>query len=951
MQDRLIIHKIYNSFFKILILLSLGQMLYANNTCAKWFPMPSGAGLVVVLPLYDVSITEPDLDCDGIIDVLDSDIDGDGVLNTSDAFPQDPNESIDTDGDGIGNNADPDDDNDGYSDSVEIAAGSNPLDANDTPTSSVSIANWERTNPGAGGTINMIGATASGVLVTASDLSGVYVNLDKNGTKWDALGEKNGLMLTTHMSALGFHPINGNVFYVGTGRGVYKTTNLGQSFDFKSANITFDNSIYDNATSYDSSYDDTDTYVESVVVAKSEPHTLYATYHKWDDNSSSSISKSTDAGDTWTDVSFPPALRPNNLRIVKLVVHPTNANLLYAIAGKPRWGCSAAKAYRTTDGGQTWNDISNGHDVLDLDIDYSDENILYMSTFKVTSCDDGAEVLYHDNGQAINGNLYKSSNQGTSFGNPIFNKTGIISVGTGNVNNANNVKLINVLTFSNAYWIDDNKAGSWESNDAGLTWNHVGTVSDWRPHIGYGNNPYAAYSNAFNGWNKTLTKDIFNSDRLYGAGGWTLATFDGGKNFKSLSTKKKANSTWKSTGLENINGFALDVNDNNENIIYMGGYDIGFWVSKNKGESWKWQYPFKDDLVKLNRYTWGATEEEPTSWEPDTLKTIGGSNVMTLISDPTRPNVVWSSFAKSQDFREAEVNVTNPEKSHRSGLFRSENYGDTWTLSPIYKKDGTLLSIYEHTVIYGLSVDKSSPSGANRVLYVTIDGNVAKSVDDGKTWHIMHEDGGLKFTAAQGNVLYAGGKSGLWRFKDNEWTAMGGNLENEMKGIGSPMIVDLSPQENITHYDDNWNEVIDMYAWNGVHDIKIDPNDVNTVYVVVYGQDENNNNKGLYKTTNGGSTWNRISLGAFENRYLRYISIDPTDSNTLFLTSSENINSGGEGGSSTGIFYSSNGGISWQDANANMAWKYGSMIEVDKLGKRVWAWSPGTGIQHMDIRP
>lgn len=104
---------------------------YANS-CAKWFPMPTD-GLVVVIPIYDASITEPDLDCDGVIDTLDDDIDGDGVLNGSDAFPLNPSESIDTDGDGIGNNADLDDDNDGYSDADEIAFGSDPLDANDIP--------------------------------------------------------------------------------------------------------------------------------------------------------------------------------------------------------------------------------------------------------------------------------------------------------------------------------------------------------------------------------------------------------------------------------------------------------------------------------------------------------------------------------------------------------------------------------------------------------------------------------------------------------------------------------------------------------------------------------------------------------------------------------------------------------------------------------------------------
>ena len=48
-----------------------------------------------------------------------ADQDNDGVIDIDDAFPTDPNETIDTDGDGIGNNSDTDDDGDGFADSVD----------------------------------------------------------------------------------------------------------------------------------------------------------------------------------------------------------------------------------------------------------------------------------------------------------------------------------------------------------------------------------------------------------------------------------------------------------------------------------------------------------------------------------------------------------------------------------------------------------------------------------------------------------------------------------------------------------------------------------------------------------------------------------------------------------------------------------------------------------------
>lgn len=49
-------------------------------------------------------------------DPIVADADGDGVPDGEDAFPNDPSESVDTDGDGIGDNADTDDDNDNVAD-------------------------------------------------------------------------------------------------------------------------------------------------------------------------------------------------------------------------------------------------------------------------------------------------------------------------------------------------------------------------------------------------------------------------------------------------------------------------------------------------------------------------------------------------------------------------------------------------------------------------------------------------------------------------------------------------------------------------------------------------------------------------------------------------------------------------------------------------------------------
>lgn len=83
---------------------------------------------------YSIEVCNP-IGCyredDYVTVTVPADSDGDGVPDPYDAFPDDPNESVDTDGDGIGNNADPDDDNDGIPDEIEIELGLDPLSPED----------------------------------------------------------------------------------------------------------------------------------------------------------------------------------------------------------------------------------------------------------------------------------------------------------------------------------------------------------------------------------------------------------------------------------------------------------------------------------------------------------------------------------------------------------------------------------------------------------------------------------------------------------------------------------------------------------------------------------------------------------------------------------------------------------------------------------------------------
>jgi len=81
----------------------------------------------------NTSSTPSDLDGDFVPDCIDTDKDGDGYEDSGDTFPLNASEWIDNDIDGIGDNADMDDDNDGWLDTIEETCETDPKDNSDTP--------------------------------------------------------------------------------------------------------------------------------------------------------------------------------------------------------------------------------------------------------------------------------------------------------------------------------------------------------------------------------------------------------------------------------------------------------------------------------------------------------------------------------------------------------------------------------------------------------------------------------------------------------------------------------------------------------------------------------------------------------------------------------------------------------------------------------------------------
>ena len=826
----------------------------------------------------------------------------------------------------------------------------------------ITIDKWTRTNPGAGGAFSMIGATAHGkYLVAGSDLSGVYISED-NGTTWYAKGETSGLP-DTSVQALGFDTTDDKTFYVGTTNGVYKTINGGKQF------ISISPSSWSTGDG---------VLVESIVAGE---HHLYVTYHTWTNkNHPSVISVSSNKGETWE--TLPPIVDANVtpvFHVIKLLIHPNNDRIVYALSGNSRYGCSPAKAYKlmydSTGKPNGWEEISQqpiadtrSHNtintvnstigIFDIEINIDNTNILYMSTFNPKKCpyefDAGntqEEVAMWEYVQDSSiGNIYKSTNRGDSFTSLSTDESRrgmIFSVG------GRKIHLADIIHFEDAWNERNDPYGTvavWEYTPNNQTWQRYDNIQQW--NIGPNNNPSYSFGLSYYGISKTLTKDLFNPNNIYGTYGFNGASFDGGKTFTAISTTHQPEDTWHSTGLDNINGTSINVSNSNKNIVYMGGYDIGLWVSKNHGESWHMNIPQNIDYKK---YVWGQKYDGSVYAYP------GGSNVATLVVDSYDEKKVWATFSAAQDF-------THEGVDEYTGLFKSENYGESWQLI-------TGGEMPDNGRMYGLSIDKHSPAG-NRTLFMTVNGYVFKSTDDGEHWYQKTSSGngicglinvmpvkvgtengcGLKVTAIDSNdsnLVYSGGESGLWKSTDGgeNWSQIGGIIFEANRTRALNMNRDIVPTYN-EHQDDDSKP----YAWEGVFDIKPDPSIAKRVYVTVYGAGYIDKG-GLYRSDDAGESWQKLTLpslhGINPDKYLRGIAIDPNNSNLLFVSSSHAYHSGGEGNTSVGILYSTNAGATWQYANNNMAWNFGGMMEIENTTQnpRIWAWSPGTGVQYAEILP
>jgi photosystem II stability/assembly factor-like uncharacterized protein len=500
-------------------------------------------------------------------------------------------------------------------------------------------------------------------------------------------------------------------------------------------------------------------------VDPADPKTLWVgTGESWVRNSVSigdGIYKSTDGGDSWTNVGL-----KDSERIARIQVDPKAHDTVFVCATGHLWNANEERGvFKTTDGGKTWKktlyvDADTG--CSDLSIDPQEPRILYAGMWTFRRYPD-----YFDSGGKGSG-LYKSSDGGETWkrleGGLPKGPLGRIGLMVAPSRSATVYAIVEAKDKAK----DKQTTALWRSDDAGAAWTEMNTSFNVQARPFY----FA-----------TVIVDPKDHTRVYKPGLTLTISTDGGKSFDSIFTSGQ--------GSYHSDIHAMWIHPQRPNEIYMGT-DGGLYSSKNRGGAWTFarnlplgqfykvavdgQDPYNVYGGLQDNSSWVGPSESWGGIEPKDWTSLSGGDGFATFPDARDPQFVYTTIqggvATRVDLRTGESRDIKPyagkgEKELRfnwnSGfvpsptdpatiyigsqfLLRSRDRGDSWErISPDLTTNDPKRQRQKQSG--GLSIDNStaennttiytiaeSPKDRDVIWAGTDDGNVQLTRDGGKTW-------------------------------------------------------------------------------------------------------------------------------------------------------------------------------------------------------------------------
>lgn len=641
-------------------------------------------------------------------------------------------------------------------------------------------------------------------------------------------------------------------YYFGaTGGGVWKTTDGGANWSCVSDKFFGTSSV------------------GAIAIAPSDPNVLFAGMGETDIRGNiamgDGVYRTTDAGATWKHVGL-----KETQAVAKIVIHPHNPDIVYVAAMGHIFGQNKERGvYRSTDGGTTWKQILYKNEktgAINIVLDPANPRILYASLWQ-------AYRAPHEMSSGGEGSgIWKSTDGGDTWTditrNPGLPKGVIGKIGL-------SVSPVN----SNLVWamIENDNGGLFRSDDAGKTWTRTTDDRNLRQRAWY-------YSRIF--------ADPKNPETVYATNVNFHKSVDGGKTFKTIRTMHgDHHDLW------------LDPNNPDRMIVADDG---GASVSQNGGKTWTAldiptsqfyhvqvdnQTPYRiygaqqdNTSVSISSRS-GSGEIGVRDWFP----TAGGESGY-ITPHPAKPHIIFGGsyggfMTKHNILTEQQQNVSPFPEEVIGEPSSNRKYRFQWTYPIVF-----------------------SPHDVN-TLYATAQ-VVFRSKDEGMSWEIISPDltrNDKSKQAASGGPITKD-NTGVETY-NTIFTFAESPVEQGVLWTGSDCgLVHVSRDNGKT-----WQNVTpsskDLPDLALISMIECSPHDKGTVYVAANRYKLDDQKPYIFKTSDYGKTWTRLTTGIPEGAFVRVVREDPNKRGLLYA------------GTETGVYVSFNGTSTnalWQPLQLNL---------------------------------
>ena len=643
-------------------------------------------------------------------------------------------------------------------------------------------------------------------------------------------------------------PNKPNLYYFGAaGGGVWKTENGGDHWKNISDGF-FGGSI------------------GSVTVSKSDPNVIYVgggeKTVRGNVSSGYGVWKSIDAGKSWSFSGL-----KNSRHIPRISIDPNDHNIVYAgVLGDIYKSTEDRGLYKSINGGESWEKIlfsNKDSGIVDLIIDPTNSRIIYASTWNVK------RTPYSLSSGGDGSALWKSVDSGKTWKEISLNlgfpdsTLGIIGV---TVSPANNNKVWAIVE-------NKDKGGLYLSNDGGESWGIVNSERKLRQRAWYYTRVYA---------------DSQDENLVYVLNVRYHKSVDGGKNFKTYNAPHgDHHDLWISP--ENPKRMIIG-DDGGAQVSYDGGENWSTYMNQPTSQFYRVttddHFPFRiyaaqqdNSTIRINHRSSGSSISE-SDWE----STAGGESAHIAV-DPSNNEIVYGG---SYDGFLSRVN-------HDTKSLRSIS---VWPDNPM--GHGAEGMKYRFQWNFPIIFSKHNP----KKLY-TFSNQVHVTENEGQSWDIISPD----LTRNDPEKLKS---SGGPITQDNTsveyyctiFAAQESSLKEGLIWVGS--------DDGLIHITKNggksWENVTpkNIPDWTMINSIEPSAFDEGTCYVAGTRYKSGDFKPYLYKTTDYGKSWSKITKGINEEHFTRVLREDPENKNILYA------------GTETGMYISFNSGKNWKTFQLNL---------------------------------